>query len=61
MFKPEIQITGQNFVDEGERIALVCNATAKDPPPQDLDWFREGNRLQVGVENNLHLYLYFSI
>ncbi|XP_070185144.1 zwei Ig domain protein zig-8-like [Littorina saxatilis] len=45
--KPNIQITGADFVDEGEKINLVCNATAKDQPPEDLDWFREGNRLQT--------------
>ncbi|XP_076444187.1 zwei Ig domain protein zig-8-like [Babylonia areolata] len=53
--EPNIQITGADFVDEGEKIELLCNATAKDQPPEDLDWFREGNRLQTSEHKGVYI------
>ncbi|KAL8622763.1 hypothetical protein ACOMHN_026884 [Nucella lapillus] len=53
--EPNIQITGADFVDEGEKIELLCNATAKDQPPEDLDWFREGNRLQTSDNKGVYI------
>ncbi|XP_076465688.1 zwei Ig domain protein zig-8-like isoform X2 [Babylonia areolata] len=53
--KPNIRITGADFVDEGKRLYLICNATATEQPPEDLDWFREGNRLQTSEEKGIYI------
>ncbi|KAK7496895.1 hypothetical protein BaRGS_00011875 [Batillaria attramentaria] len=58
---PNIQISGQNYVDEGERIFLQCNATAEDQPPEDLDWFREGNRLQTSETKGVFIRKYVTL
>nr|KAG5706588.1 hypothetical protein BaRGS_028759 [Batillaria attramentaria] len=57
----DIQISGQNYVDEGERIFLQCNATAEDQPPEDLDWFREGNRLQTSETKGVFIRKYVTL
>ncbi|PVD19470.1 hypothetical protein C0Q70_19959 [Pomacea canaliculata] len=53
--KPNIQITGAKFVDEGEKIFLICNATAQDQPPDDLDWFRDGEKLQTSESKGVYI------
>ncbi|KAL8575191.1 hypothetical protein ACOMHN_042501 [Nucella lapillus] len=53
--KPNIRITGADFVDKGKRLYLICNATATEQPPEDLDWFREGNRLQTSEEKGIYI------
>ncbi|XP_059152520.1 protein amalgam-like [Physella acuta] len=38
--KPNIQISGTSFVNENEKIRLVCNATGVGYTPEEIDWFR---------------------
>ncbi|KAH9491895.1 hypothetical protein Btru_028994 [Bulinus truncatus] len=42
---PDIYITGTNFVEKGDPIYLVCNASGQFGPPDDLDWFKDGQKL----------------
>lgn len=42
---PEIKITEQQYVERGESITLQCNATGEYYPPDEMDWFRNGQRL----------------
>ncbi|XP_059171635.1 kin of IRRE-like protein 1 isoform X3 [Physella acuta] len=43
--KPAIMIDGQEFVDRNERIRLTCNATGGGNIPEDIDWFKDGTKL----------------
>lgn len=42
-------------MDEGEKIFLICNATAQDQPPDDLDWFRDGEKLQTSESKGVYI------
>ncbi|XP_005100752.1 zwei Ig domain protein zig-8 [Aplysia californica] len=42
---PSVVLTGEEFVDSNERIKLVCNATGGDKIPEDIDWFKDGTKL----------------
>ena len=44
---PEIQISGTRFVERGAHIYLMCNASGKNYPPSDVDWFKDGHRLNT--------------
>jgi hypothetical protein len=43
--RPDIKITGSSFVEKNGQIYLICNATGLEHPPDDLDWFFNGNKL----------------
>ncbi|KAK7477836.1 hypothetical protein BaRGS_00030914 [Batillaria attramentaria] len=47
-YKPEIQISGNQFVEKGNTLSLTCNATGFDYPPDELDWFKDGLKLIPG-------------
>ncbi|BFY98166.1 hypothetical protein BsWGS_01207 [Bradybaena similaris] len=53
--KPNIHISGSNYVDEGERIFLICNASSQEYPPEDIDWFRAGNTLTTDEARGMHI------
>ncbi|ESO88330.1 hypothetical protein LOTGIDRAFT_126369, partial [Lottia gigantea] len=40
-------VSGKSFhyVEKGSRIVLVCNATGDEHPPDDLDWFKDGDKV----------------
>lgn len=40
-----IKITGKRFVEKGEAIILSCNATGDYYAPEDIDWFKDGDKL----------------
>lgn len=42
---PQIQITGQQYVERGDSIVLHCNATGEYYPPDEMDWFHDGHRM----------------
>ncbi|CAG5121056.1 unnamed protein product, partial [Candidula unifasciata] len=56
-----IQISGSNYVDEGDRIYLVCNASSQEYPPEDIDWFRNGNTLSTDNNRGMQIHKYVSI
>ncbi|KAK7506369.1 hypothetical protein BaRGS_00002481, partial [Batillaria attramentaria] len=41
-FKKDITMNGTRFVEKGDSIHLVCNASGQNYPPEDLDWFKDG-------------------
>ena len=43
-FVSAITIPGKTnrYVDRGQRLLLLCNATGNIYPPEDLDWFKDG-------------------
>ncbi|XP_055874123.1 uncharacterized protein LOC106053984 isoform X1 [Biomphalaria glabrata] len=42
---PDIFISGTTFVEKGDPIYLACNASGHLGPPEDLDWFKDGQKL----------------
>lgn len=42
---PVISITGKKYVDLGERIHLVCNASGGPRIPDEIDWFKAGDKI----------------
>ena len=41
------------MVDKDDRIYLICNATGQEYPPDDLDWFIEGNKLTTSADEKV--------
>ncbi|XP_076465712.1 zwei Ig domain protein zig-8-like [Babylonia areolata] len=52
-YKPDIRISGSQFVEKGNTLVLTCNATGFDYPPDELDWFKDG--LKLANTHRLHL------
>ncbi|XP_025077523.1 zwei Ig domain protein zig-8-like isoform X2 [Pomacea canaliculata] len=40
---PAISLYGTDFVERGEKILLICNATGGTQIAEDIDWFKDGN------------------
>ncbi|XP_033750395.1 lachesin-like isoform X1 [Pecten maximus] len=51
--KPTVTMTGSKYVNKGETIRLQCNATGSYHAPDDIDWFKDGNKLIPSVTNNI--------
>ncbi|KAH3840936.1 hypothetical protein DPMN_114395 [Dreissena polymorpha] len=43
---PEILLSGNEYVNTGDTIRLVCKVTGTSDIPQDVDWFRNGHLLR---------------
>lgn len=41
-----IFISGKKYVEKGEKIVLICNATGDERPPEDIDWFKDGRTIK---------------
>ncbi|XP_067665064.1 zwei Ig domain protein zig-8-like isoform X2 [Haliotis asinina] len=59
--KHNIQITGQEFVEQGKKIYLICNATGKEHSPDDLDWFKNGNKLTTEFVRKIYIRKFVSL
>ncbi|XP_067667724.1 kin of IRRE-like protein 2 isoform X2 [Haliotis asinina] len=51
--KPDIRISGEKYVEKGQKINLTCNATGEEHPPDDLDWFKNGNKLSSSIKDQI--------
>ncbi|KAK7477675.1 hypothetical protein BaRGS_00031059 [Batillaria attramentaria] len=56
-----IQISGSSVVDKDDRIYLICNATGLGYPPDDLDWFIEGNKLTTSADDKVFIRKFVSL
>lgn len=61
LFFTEIQITGSQFVEKGDRIVLQCNATGEYYPPDEMDWFRNGERISSQRHRGVRISKQYSI
>ncbi|XP_071091280.1 lachesin-like isoform X1 [Haliotis cracherodii] len=57
----DIQITGEEFVEQGKKIYLICNATGKEHSPDDLDWFKNGNKLTTEFARKIYIRKFVSL
>ncbi|ELT87387.1 hypothetical protein CAPTEDRAFT_211986 [Capitella teleta] len=46
-----VQVTGEDFVERGSTLKLVCNATGKPVPPHDVAWFKDGRKIESDVDS----------
>ncbi|KAK3601477.1 hypothetical protein CHS0354_033612 [Potamilus streckersoni] len=58
---PKIQIDGPEFVEKGERVILTCNATGIFYPPEEMDWFLDGQRVLSDSGRGVDIYKRVSI
>ncbi|CAG5127021.1 unnamed protein product, partial [Candidula unifasciata] len=42
-----ISIEGKEFVESGQKVYLKCNTTEGDKIPEDLDWFKDGDKIEA--------------
>ncbi|KAJ8304372.1 hypothetical protein KUTeg_017955 [Tegillarca granosa] len=49
----EISINGTKFVERGDPILIKCNATGEEFPPDDIQWYKEGNKIKSDPRRNL--------
>ncbi|XP_021362299.1 zwei Ig domain protein zig-8-like isoform X2 [Mizuhopecten yessoensis] len=54
-FKKAINITGARYVERGMPLLLVCNATGEDFPPDEIQWFFDGEKLQSDSRKRLRI------
>lgn len=58
---PEIKISEEQYVERGESITLQCNATGEYYPPDEMDWFRNGQRLSSDSQSGVSISKQYSI
>ncbi|XP_060571495.1 zwei Ig domain protein zig-8-like isoform X3 [Ruditapes philippinarum] len=58
---PEINITEPQYVERGETITLQCNATGESYPPDEMDWFRNGQAITSDTKRGIHISKQYSI
>lgn len=44
-----ISLTGKEYVELGDPITLVCNATGGTQTPEEIDWFKDGDKVSLGI------------
>ncbi|XP_076465784.1 lachesin-like [Babylonia areolata] len=59
--RPSISLSGPDVLDKDNRLELSCNATGQDYPPDDLDWFKEGNKLTTSADEKLFIRKFVSL
>lgn len=58
---PQIQITGQQYIERGDPIILQCNATGEYYPPDEMDWFRNGHRMTSNEIEGILISKHYSL
>ncbi|XP_060558634.1 lachesin-like isoform X2 [Ruditapes philippinarum] len=58
---PEIKISEEQYVERGESIVLQCNATGEYYPPDEMDWFRNGQKVDSNMGSGIKILKQFSI
>lgn len=58
---PEINITEPQYVERGEPIVLQCNATGDNYPPDEMDWFRNGQKITSKISEGIHISKQYSM
>ncbi|KAK3698700.1 hypothetical protein RRG08_046202 [Elysia crispata] len=52
-----ISITGKKYVDLGEKIELTCNASGGKVMPDEIDWFKGGDKIDSGEKKYEHVFI----
>nr|KAG5709939.1 hypothetical protein BaRGS_029981 [Batillaria attramentaria] len=59
--EPAISVKGKKYVEKGETIHLVCNATGGSQIPEDIDWFKDGSKIDSSRQNHIVITKYRSL
>lgn len=54
-------MSGTTFVEKGDPIHIVCNATGSVNPPQDLDWFKDGIKITPDAHQKITIEKFQSL
>lgn len=46
VYRPAISLEGKEYVESGESIYILCNTTEGSRVPDDVDWFKDGNKIE---------------
>jgi hypothetical protein len=55
VFFSAISIEGPQFVDKGKKLVLTCNATGQMFPPEDIDWFKDGQKIKESERKGISI------
>ncbi|XP_053405719.1 lachesin-like isoform X2 [Mercenaria mercenaria] len=58
---PEIKISEEQYVERGDPIVLQCNATGEYYPPDEMDWFRNGQKVDSSRKSGIRILKQLSI
>ncbi|KAL3866497.1 hypothetical protein ACJMK2_043791 [Sinanodonta woodiana] len=59
--KPDIKIYGKLHVDRDMAIVLVCNATGSRDPADNIDWFKDGQKLHTDADRKIEITESYSL
>lgn len=59
--RPEIKITEPQYIERGESIVLQCNATGEYYPPDEMDWFLNGQKLVTHKKKGMTITKHYSL
>ena len=45
-----VQVTGTEYVEKGNSVQLICNATGKPDPPHNVEWVKNGTLLESDAD-----------
>lgn len=49
----DVQVSGTEHVERGSPIQLVCNATGRLDAPHNVDWYKDGNKVNSDVDKGI--------
>ncbi|XP_046576646.1 zwei Ig domain protein zig-8-like isoform X2 [Haliotis rubra] len=58
---PAISVIGSTYVDYGDPIKLICNATGGPHIPEEIDWFKDGDKIDSHKYNDIVITKYRSL
>ena len=50
-----IQLSGTKYVEYGEEIRLICNATGRPDPPHNVDWYKDRVKIASDAQNGVNI------
>ncbi|KAL8617778.1 hypothetical protein ACOMHN_062532 [Nucella lapillus] len=53
VYKPAISLEGREFVDSGQSVYLKCTSTEGSRIPDDVDWFKDGDKIDTEMYPNV--------
>ena len=45
-----VHVSGTEYIEEGSTVKLLCNATGNPDPPHDVEWFKDGDKINSDAE-----------
>ena len=48
-----VQVSGSEFVERGNPLQLVCNATGRPEPPHNVEWYKDGEKVNSDANSGV--------